>query len=202
MSNKIGILAFGSLIDDPGPELDPLIVSKEDIETPFNIEYARQSGTTRGGAPTLVPVTSGGGKVKAKLLKLKSDMSLETIKDMLYRREIHQVGNLEKTYNPESTNPNAVRIGELYNFHELEIVLYASLPQNIETPSAETLADLAIQSARKEAGTNGKDGILYLINNIKAGIETPLTQSYRQAILDKTDTSSLEEARQKIISQR
>jgi hypothetical protein len=51
----IGILAFGSLIDDPGEEIanvisgDPIIV-----ETPFPVEYGRFS-LSRGGAPTLVP---------------------------------------------------------------------------------------------------------------------------------------------------
>lgn len=67
-SLKIGILAFGSLIDDPGQELLNVIVEKiEDVITPFKIEYGRRS-SKRGNAPTLIPVSNGGQKVKATLL--------------------------------------------------------------------------------------------------------------------------------------
>ena len=35
----IGILAYGSLIEDPGKEIDPLVCERrERIETPFSIE--------------------------------------------------------------------------------------------------------------------------------------------------------------------
>jgi len=53
----IGILAYGSLIIDPGPEIGPLIVRRITTVTPFVVEYARLS-RTRGGAPTLVPHSS------------------------------------------------------------------------------------------------------------------------------------------------
>ena len=53
---KIGILAYGSLIDDPGIEIEPLIKKRiKNIQTPFKIEIARKS-TTRGDGPTLIPV--------------------------------------------------------------------------------------------------------------------------------------------------
>ena len=53
---KIAILAYGSLIDEPGEELENCIVNRlGPILTPFKVEYARSS-RTRGGAPTLVPV--------------------------------------------------------------------------------------------------------------------------------------------------
>ena len=46
----IGIMAYGSLIADPGNEiqnrLDHFI---SDVETPFPVEYARRSGKTRNG---------------------------------------------------------------------------------------------------------------------------------------------------------
>ena len=51
----IGILAYGSLIDDPGREIEPLIIRRlKGVETPFQIEFARSS-STRDGAPTLIP---------------------------------------------------------------------------------------------------------------------------------------------------
>ena len=53
----IGILAYGSLIDDPGDEIKPLVKQKiEGVETPFAIEFARSS-KSRNGAPTLIPVS-------------------------------------------------------------------------------------------------------------------------------------------------
>ena len=56
----IGILAFGSLLDEPGAELEAHIARRiEGIETPFAVEFARSS-RTRDGAPTLVPVTGAG----------------------------------------------------------------------------------------------------------------------------------------------
>jgi hypothetical protein len=50
----LGILAYGSLIHDPGPEIEPHIRLRIDTETDFPVEYARLS-TKRGDAPTLVP---------------------------------------------------------------------------------------------------------------------------------------------------
>src|SRR5207302_1355175 len=46
---KIGILAFGSLIGDPGDELKPKIAMRIKTKTPFGVEYGRYSGQTRGG---------------------------------------------------------------------------------------------------------------------------------------------------------
>ncbi len=69
MTDKInyefGILAFGSLIDDPGQEILDVENCRIDCETPFNVEFARKSGKTRSYAPTLIPVEQGGKKVKA-----------------------------------------------------------------------------------------------------------------------------------------
>ena len=42
MANKmtIGILAYGSLIDDPGSELKPLILEiRKEVPTPFNVQW-------------------------------------------------------------------------------------------------------------------------------------------------------------------
>jgi len=66
---KIGILAFGSLIDDLGEEIANVISDDPiTIETPFPVEYGRFS-LRRGGAPTLVPHASG-GSVTAHILPL------------------------------------------------------------------------------------------------------------------------------------
>ena len=39
----IGILAYGSLLDDPGRELACTVRRIDDAETPFNVEFARRS---------------------------------------------------------------------------------------------------------------------------------------------------------------
>ena len=62
----VGILAYGSLINDPGEELKKVIVGRIPCQTPFNVEYARLS-VTRDNAPTLIP-TSEGGLVSAVTL--------------------------------------------------------------------------------------------------------------------------------------
>ena len=56
--SSVGILAYGSLIADPGVEIGPLIVRRIETLTPFSVEFARFSAT-RGGAPTAVPHSSG-----------------------------------------------------------------------------------------------------------------------------------------------
>jgi hypothetical protein len=57
--SRIGILAYGSLIEEPGKEIEPLICDhRVRIETPFSIEFGRSS-STRDGAPTVVPAKPG-----------------------------------------------------------------------------------------------------------------------------------------------
>jgi hypothetical protein len=88
--NEVGILASGSLLSDPGDELNRVIERRiDDVLTPFEVEYARSS-RTRASAPTLVPVKGGmGGQVRAQVLVLKPDANVATAKTLLYRREVH-----------------------------------------------------------------------------------------------------------------
>ena len=68
MEASLGILAFGSLIDNPGAEIEAALVGRKlKIRTPFGVEFARSS-TKRGGAPTLVPMEQGGTPVVANSL--------------------------------------------------------------------------------------------------------------------------------------
>ena len=42
MKETVGILAYGSLIDNPGDEIAAATVRTiEEVETPFNVEFAR-----------------------------------------------------------------------------------------------------------------------------------------------------------------
>jgi hypothetical protein len=50
MEATLGILAFGSLISNPGAEIEAALVGRKvDVRTPFGVEFARGS-TKRGGA--------------------------------------------------------------------------------------------------------------------------------------------------------
>lgn len=85
MESSVGILAFGSLIANPGWEIEEAIVGrKTGVLTPFSVEFARESGK-HSGAPTLVPVTVGGSPVKAHILML--NISEQDAKDRLWRRD-------------------------------------------------------------------------------------------------------------------
>lgn len=190
----IGILAFGSLIEEPGCEIDPLIHERrEGIITPFSIEFARSS-STRDGAPTVVPVEIGGNPVRATILVLDDTTSQEVAEDLLWRRETLNECS-DKHYTPPSVpNLNSMVVEHKKNFAGLDIVLYTKLGANINDLSAAKLADLAIRSAKANAGKVGNDGISYLIAIKRQGISTPLMPEYENEILRKTGTSRLEDA--------
>ncbi len=192
--SSVGILAYGSLIEEPGKEIGPLIRERrEGIETPFSIEFARSS-STRDGAPTVVPVESGGCPVYATILVLEAGISREKAEDLLWRRETRNECS-DKHYTPPSEpSPNKMVVERLSDFSGAEVVLYTKFGANITDLSAGKLADLAIKSARAEAGRIGKDGISYLMSVKRQGISTPLMGGYENEILRKTGASSLEDA--------
>ena len=88
MTNSIGILAYGSLIHEPGCEIAPMIFRRIPCRTPFNVEYARKSNS-RHCAQTLVP-DNRGTNVAAQILVV--DLTLCEAKDCLYRRETRKEG--------------------------------------------------------------------------------------------------------------
>ena len=189
MIKSVGILAYGSVINDPGCEIRTKIIGRKNCVTPFKVEYARKS-SERSNAPTLVPFDKG-DKVAGKLLLV--DLTLREAKDRLYRREINKVCGKSRTYSePSPENTRAVRIQIIYDFEGIDLVIYASLSPNITDLNAEKLARLAITSA--QILSDGRDGITYLINATKAGIETPLSDAYKRAILKKTRTTNLKDA--------
>src|SRR5262245_30159590 len=100
----VGILAYGSLIDDPEEEMDSATVAvKGPVLTPFKVEFARKS-KTRKGAPTLIPVEHRGAPVEAKILVL--DVSEIEAANRLYRRETRQVGTGRVYKAAKAVDPN------------------------------------------------------------------------------------------------
>ncbi|WP_031425540.1 hypothetical protein [Flavimarina sp. Hel_I_48] len=192
--HKIGILAYGSLIDDPGIELKSLIVERVKCITPFKVEYARRS-KKRGYGPTLIPYSKAGSNVNAIILILSDDVSLLEVSSMLYRREIGTSDSSKSYVHTNNPKENTTQILLEENFMEVEKVLYTRIASNIRINfDTNDLADFAIKSILLKAGKEKCDGIRYLVQNINNNIVTEYTEAYRLAILSKTGCSSLEEA--------
>lgn len=190
----IGILAYGSLIEDPGIEISPLIAERQTgVETPFRIEFARSS-SSRSNAPTVIPVENGGSYVKATIFVLEASVTLQHAEDLLWRRETRNERSEKHYARPSKPNPNRVIVESLWNFNGIDIVLYTSLSSNITDLSPTKLAELAVESARADAGKDGKDGISYLISLKRQGISTPLMSAYESGILRLLNAKSLEAA--------
>ncbi|MCR8556916.1 hypothetical protein KXD93_04655 [Mucilaginibacter sp. BJC16-A38] len=192
--HSIGILAYGSLIDDPGKELEELIIDRIPCQTPFNVEFARLS-ETRSNAPTLVPCQDG-SPVNAVVLVLDHHrVTLSQAESMLWRRETRTT-DTTKNYKPSKEhNPNKVTVLELKNFKAVATVLYTSIGQNTGIMNKpDILANFAIRSILEKVGEGKKDGIHYLLAAKKNGIQTKLSPQYEAEILKQTETKSLEEA--------
>lgn len=194
--NKIGILAYGSLINDPGKEIEPLIVDRIKCKTPFYVEFARTS-SSRGGAPTLIPFETG-KEIDATILVLLDDVELKYAKDILWRRERHVFD--DKEYKEvENPKENRIVVKSIEDFKGIETVIYTSLGKNIDGEvTADKLSLLAIKSILGNAGDERKDGIRYLLDIKNNSITTNLSDEYEKLILEKTKTKTLEEAIKKL----
>jgi hypothetical protein len=199
---RIGILAYGSLIDYPGIEISEIEIDRIVCETPFKVEYARSS-STRCGAPTLIPVDEGGKKVKATIIVLNPETNIKNAESILYRRELHKTNRHESYTHSDNPSVNKVIIKSLTNFNGVENVLYTSIGCNIQqTLTGELLADLSIKSINLQAGIDEKDGLRYLLSAKRNGIVTGLSDEYEKHILLKTETENLEQAIEKLDRKR
>lgn len=190
----IGILAYGSLIEDPGVEIEPLIHRRiSNVMTPFSVEFARSS-STREGAPTIVPVEKCGSPVGATILVLDEATTKKEAEDLLWRRETRNEDSDKHYTRPATHSSNRVVVEEIANFSGLKTVLYTKIGENIKNPSAKKLASLAICSAQSDAVNKGKDGISYLLSVKRQNITTPLMEEYENQILSRLGVVSLEEA--------
>ena len=163
------------------------------MQTPFNVEFARES-TGRDGAPTLVPVAEGGARVDAQLLVLDERITAKAARDMLYRRETGKIGTDAEYVEKDNPGPNTVCIRELSGEQGAETILYTSIGANVHPLTSIRLAFLAIKSAFGSAGQCKRDGITYLRDTKAAGIRTPLMREYESAILQMLAAETLPEA--------
>lgn len=171
----------------------------EEVETPFLVEFARSS-RTRDGAPTLIPVTMGGCRVRAVILILNPEVSVESAMDLLWRRETRKGDRTIRYQARTDPGPNHVVVEHLSNFSGLKTVLYTSIGANIPKNTPECLARLAIESAKGNAGATKMDGINYLLSVKRHGVKTPLLPAYEVKILELSKADSLEKAFEKIRS--
>ena len=179
----LGILAYGSLLNDQGDSIQSHVTARRPVQTEWPVEYARDS-SGRGGAPTLVRHRAG-GLVRGAILMLDMwDWDIERVRKWLRERE-------------GKPDPSAIKSQKI---SDRLTVLYADLDATIpdDQLNAEHLADLAIASVPRACERNG---IRYLADNIKAGVFTPLTLAYRDAILKKTGAANLAEA-ERIVRER
>lgn len=196
-----GILAYGSLRTKPGNALKSVIQNLEpNVVTPFPVEYARRS-QTRAGAPTLVRVPEEiGSHVNGAILILKPDADMKKVKDLLFRREKHRESDKSIEYNDKAQREkkDALIIETMYHFQGFGEIHYTVLKANFmeildpclsPKAKAELLALAAVDSVTVDTFKAGLDGIQYLSDNIKAGIETPLSKLYETAILEMADNA-------------
>lgn len=186
LSMGVGILAFGSIVEQPGAELAAAVIRRVEVETPFAVEFARSS-RTRDGAPTLVPVNKGGAHVPASVFVLEDSITVADARAMLYRRETGRPHDMR-------TSSRGDWIAELADFGGLDTCLYTALPANIQPLTAQKLADLALCSAAASAGAERRDGISYLQQQKRRGIVTPLMPPYEEAVLARTGARDLDGA--------
>jgi hypothetical protein len=187
---RVAILAYGSLAVDLGEELTTLIGERlHPYRTPFAVEYARLS-PHRGQGPVLSIVPDEeGDPVDGYLLVMNEGVSVETATRALWRRETHQVGSKKLPLGAERRNVQLTT-----RLVEANAVLYWAAPSNYPRPDAAGLARRAIESARRPAGAERKDGISYLAKAISAGIHTRLTDAYVAAVLEQTGATDLDAA--------
>lgn len=199
-SPRNGILAYGSLLSEPWAELDELLTGRIDgVQTPFPVELARAC-SCRDYAPTLAPVETGGARVRGALLLARPSISEAVLTEALWRRETRTERRDDAT-SPEAKDLFIRRSRSLEDAHDLQRVFYVHLKANIDDRRPEHLAELAIESARSEAGQRREDGIAYLIDLKAEGITTPLLPPCKEEILRRTRAASLKTARERLVGE-
>jgi hypothetical protein len=198
--SSVGILAYGSLIEDPGPEIAAAQVRiAPGVTTPFKVEFARSS-KTRGGAPTLVPVRTGGHHVPAQIIVLSETVSLHEARGLIWRRETRRIGSGEPYVHRDNPRPNTTVVRDAGTMRGIDHVLYTEIGVNISPLTATELARLAVHSVGE--AKRGMDGITYLIDALGRGLTTPLSAPYEAEIKRMVGVASLKDALQKLQSLR
>lgn len=170
----VAIMAYGSLLYEPGAGLAMVIVARRPCRTPFPVEYGRASRRW-GGGPVLVPHERG-GPVDGALLLLADEVDLGTAVELLADRE-----GLDGSRGVVEVDMPGDRL-----------VITACLPRNLPAPDMDpdALARRAVTSARH----GPRNGVAYLNGALRAGIVTPASEAYARGVLERVGAQSLDEA--------
>jgi hypothetical protein len=181
---QLAILAYGSLLAHPGPFFGKHMLKLIRCETPFAVEYGGRSARRRGGAPTLVKWPCGkpvyGGLIVLDLANQPADLA--KARTELAKREGADNGK-SKSIKDDL---------ELLGYR----VVYSDFPAKKNKLTGQSLAEYALSSVAEciRQGHPLCNGIRYLAENIEWGVETTLTNEYRNAILKLTGCSGLHRA--------
>jgi hypothetical protein len=177
---QVAILAYGSLIEDPGYELAPLVVDREERTTPFRVEFCRASRRW-GEGPVLAPHPAG-AYVAGELLVLHPGVGLGRAMELLRRRE---------------GMPPADAVVEVGAAGRL-VIIAAALPHNLPRP------DMRPRALARRAATSvvrgPRNGVAYLRAVLATRVRTPLTQPYADELLSLSQASTLEEAERRLVA--
>lgn len=178
-TRRLAVMAYGSLIVEPGPELESLIRARRPARTPFRVEYGRASARW-GGGPVLVPHPEG-SNVDGVLLLLRDEVTLGEAVDVLARRE---------ATDPKHIVEAMLGVGVT--------ALVADLPRNLNDREMEpaALARRAIESG----AAGERNGVAYLRGALRAGIRTPRTLEYASEVCAQLGAGTLEQAERRLAS--
>lgn len=176
---RIAVLAYGSLLHTPGPELGPRIVERRAQRTPFPVEYGRRSKRWSGG-PVLVPHPTG-APVEGRLLVLAEGTTIGEAVDVVARREGCRPAGIRE-----------VALGD----PDL-IALSASLPRNLT--AAQMAPEALARAALGSVGRGERNGVEYLRGAMRAGVLTPRSLAYAREILAIVGGATLEEAERRLV---
>ena len=168
---RIAIVAYGSLIHQPGEELAELIAAREPCTTHFPVEYGRCSPKW-GGGPVLT-IDPRGGPVEGMRLLLHGGTPLGRAIDVLARRE---------------GIPGAEGIVELPEDGPVT-ALTCALPRNLDLDEMEpaVLAARALESV----ASGPANGVAYLRGAVASGVRTPRTDAYVAEVLAQSGAPDL-----------
>jgi hypothetical protein len=177
---QIAIVAYGSLIYEPGEALAELVQETEPYRTPFSVEYGRQSKKW-GGGPVLT-VDPRGEPVDGQRMILKPGLTLGEVIDVLAARE---------------GIPSAHGIIEIESPGALT-ELTCALPRNLE---ADDMAPAALAARAASSVSNGAlNGVAYLRGAVGVGVRTARTDEYVAALLETSGGGDLFDAEARLLA--
>lgn len=187
---RSGVLLYGVVAQDPGPDLLAVTEIISNVMTPFPVEFARANGVH---GPYLVPAPEGiGDCVPARLLHLIPDLSEDEICDRLMYWESRLLGTPRFQFfeDKERQAEDPIFIWQTSPLNDLDRVYYTqaqpNLPEILDADyTPEEKATLLAQTARQseQAAKVGEvDGVTYLRQALAQGISTPLMPYYQRTL--------------------